>query len=111
MLPARSRLNRSGLTAARQQGRRVTLPSLTLYLLSGVEATKVGLSTPKTLSKTSVGRHTLRRRLYQAIRPLLPNLPRPFHIVLAPRGGAVEKKTIRELTDEIAHGLRETGLR
>lgn len=70
----------------RQQGRSIASRLLTLaWMPNTVAQLRVGFVVSKRVSKRAVDRNALKRRLSEAVRPLLPDLPAGWDIVLSAR--------------------------
>lgn len=70
----------------RQQGRSVTSRLLTLaWMPNDVAALRIGFVVSKRIAKHAVERNALKRRLSEAVRPLLPELSPGWDIVFSAR--------------------------
>jgi ribonuclease P protein component len=115
-LPQANRLKRwQDFQTVYQQGSRYSSPHLLLRALpvvGGVNATQIGVSVSKKVSKKAVVRNRLKRQVRAAIRPLLPYLVPGWKVIFTVRPQAVGCKSehfLRELKQlltkaEILHG-------
>ncbi len=70
----------------RQQGRSVTSRLLTLaWMPNDVAALRIGFVVSKRIAKHAVERNALKRRLSEAVRPVLPELSPGWDIVFSAR--------------------------
>ena len=70
----------------RQQGRSITSRLLTLaWIPNDVAQLRIGFVVSKRISKRAVDRNALKRRLGEAVRPLLPDLSPGWDIVFSAR--------------------------
>jgi len=74
----------------RQQGQSVASRLLILaWIPNGEACSRVGFVVSKRVAKHAVDRNRTKRRLGEAIRPALEQLPAPYDIVLSARSAAV----------------------
>jgi ribonuclease P protein component len=89
-------------------GRRISCPQLVLTYATGMAGTpRIGFSIGRRLG-AAVVRNRLRRRLREAIRPLLDDLP-AADLVIAPRSSALSA-TSAELRETLRGMLTDAGL-
>jgi ribonuclease P protein component len=71
---------------------------------------RVSVVVSKKVLKSAVGRNRIRRRLYEIIRTHLPNIHRPYDIVLLVGSHEVATVPHQQLEECIRHQLQEAGI-
>jgi ribonuclease P protein component len=76
MLPKKSRLTKKEIEGHLLKAKRVKGHAFTLIYkdILGVEGPKISVSVPKKVAQKAVVRNKLRRRAYNALRPVLPSI-------------------------------------
>lgn len=108
MLSRRYRLTRPGdIRNVLRHGLRVTAPHVTLYLLtrSGEPTSRAACVVAKRVHASAVRRHQYQRWLRAALRPLLPQLARPYDIVVTAAPTMSRLKSSQGLREELAGAL------
>ena len=107
----RNRLRRArDIARVRSRGAKVVTRPLVLFVAPGVcDAPRVAVSVSRRFG-SAVRRNRLRRRVREALRCQLPDLPSALDIVALPRQRAVGAAP-KELAAAIRHGLRQSQVR
>ncbi len=94
----------------RQQGRHLTSRLLILAWISNdIGQLRIGFVVSKRISKLAVERNYIKRLLSESIRPLLPELPGGWDIVISARGEAANAD-LHVLKQDIVTLLRKARL-
>lgn len=64
----------------------------------------------KKVSKSAVKRNRIRRRIYEQVRLLESQITRPYDIVITVYGEQLAELPIQDLTNQIHHQLKQSGI-
>ena len=108
MLPKKLRIPRKLFSELLLNSRYTNSPifSLRFVVDSSIKETRVGVSVSKKISKSAVVRNKVRRRIYDALKPIISNFPNGLFLFITKPG--IEKFKKEKLADELK-GLLEKG--
>ena len=111
MLAQEYRLRKKGdIEFVWKHGRSFVTPIFSLkYCKNKLSHARATVVVGTKVSKRAVVRNLVKRRLREALRPLMPSIKGPFDILISVRPGS-DKKTYAELSSTLLFALKKTGL-
>lgn len=82
MLSKTQRLTTASFDAVMNKGRVAHSPLFVVRYLQADNGSQLSAVVPQKVVKTSVGRHALRRKMYESVRPLMSRLASGVHIIV-----------------------------
>ncbi len=112
MIPAKYRFHsRGGVNYTYKHGRTIRSPLLSLvYAPNSHKKTRFAVVVSKKVLKSAVGRNRIRRRVYEAIRPEIPNLKAPTDHIFLIHSKEIVTIAFDELSTSIKDLLRKADL-
>jgi ribonuclease P protein component len=101
MLSRSQRLSGEQLDAVMEKGRVAHSSLFLVRALVGQKDTRVAAVASKKIAKTAVGRNSIRRKIYTAVRPIKDVLVTGVHIALFAKAGILQASN-----DEITNDLK-----
>jgi len=92
MLSRSQRLSTKQFNVVMEKGRVAHSPLFLARILPlAGEPTRIAAVVPNKVSKTAAGRNSLRRKIYEAIRPFYPGMVSGFHLILFAKNTALNR--------------------